>query len=86
MPQHAIIGMSQNASFSLLTNWKLKLAGVSTVQFVCRGAMHPCVLGTDITDPAKKPPCEKCMRLSDAVYAGQKVIELTDEEINLPEL
>jgi hypothetical protein len=78
-----IIGLSQNASFSLLTNWKLKLAGVPTVQFVCRAAMHPCVLGTDIDAPGDSPPCKKCMHLSDAVYAGQEVVELTDKSVKL---
>jgi hypothetical protein len=81
-----IIGMSQNASFSLLTNWKLQLEGVPTVQFVCRGAMRPCVLGTDITDPGKKPPCARCMKLSDTVYANQNIVELFPDELSIPEI
>ncbi|MBI9049638.1 MAG: hypothetical protein JEZ00_09480 [Anaerolineaceae bacterium] len=81
-----IIGLSQNAAFSLLSNWALKLQGVPTIQLVCRAGMQPCVLGTELSNPAKKPPCEKCMKLSDSVYANNSVINLQPEPIDLPEL
>jgi hypothetical protein len=68
-----LIGLSQNAAFSLLTHWALKECGIPAVQLVCRTGMQPCVLGTIADDPEKMPPCAKCMRLSDAVYAHMDV-------------
>jgi hypothetical protein len=64
-----LIGVSQNAAFSLLTHWALKERGIPAVQLVCRAGLQPCVLGTTPEAPDKQPPCARCMRLSDAVYS-----------------
>ena len=42
-----IHGHSQNAAFSLLTSWAVRLTGVPVVHFVCQAGMSRCVLGTD---------------------------------------
>ena len=57
-------GLSQNAAFSLLTAWSLRLAGVPVVHFVCQTGMSHCVLGTDREDYRTPPPCEACIAQS----------------------
>ncbi len=68
-----LIGLSQNAAFSLLTHWALKGRGIPAIQLVCRAGMQPCVLGTTVDAPENQPPCVKCMRLSDAIYSHMDV-------------
>ena len=68
-----LIGLSQNAAFSLLTHWALKERGIPAIQLVCRAGLQPCVLGTTVDAPDKQPPCARCMRLSDAVYSHMDV-------------
>jgi hypothetical protein len=41
-----LTAISQNAAFSMLTSWGLRLAGVPTIHFVCRAGMSRCVMGT----------------------------------------
>ncbi len=65
-----ISGLSQNAAFSLLTSWGLRLGGVPIRHFVCNQGMSRCVLGTQRGDPAKPPPCAACMRQSKRIYHG----------------
>ena len=64
---------SQNAAFSLLTSWGVRLAGAPVIHFVCQGGMQPCVLGTSRADTATHPPCKSCTALSEQVYAGANV-------------
>lgn len=59
-----ISGLSLNACFSLLTSWAVRLAGVPVVHFVCCSGMSRCVLGTDLEDVFKAPPCGRCVRQS----------------------
>lgn len=54
-------GLSQNAAFTLLTGWGLRLAGARVVAFSCQAGMSHCVLGTNRTDYTLPPPCEKCI-------------------------
>ncbi len=64
---------SQNAAFSLLASWAVRLSGAPVVHFVCRAGMSRCVLGTDESDPARPLPCGMCLRQSRADFAGANV-------------
>ena len=59
-----IRGHSQNAAFSLLTSWALRLSGVRVVHFICWRGMSRCVLGTDQDAPEREMPCKLCVRQS----------------------
>lgn len=63
-------GLSQNAAFSLLTAWGLRLAGVPTIHFVCQSGMSHCVQGTNRQDYRASPPCQACIKLSQHLYQG----------------
>lgn len=65
--------LSQNAAFSLLAAWGLRLAGVRIVHFVCNSGMSRCVLGTDPDDLAQPPPCAACVAQSQRLYAHADV-------------
>lgn len=76
--------LSQNAAFSLLSAWGLRLAGVRVVHFVCASGMSRCVLGTNPDDPAQPPPCAACVAQSERLYSGGEVRWFTyseDQEI-----
>jgi hypothetical protein len=66
-------GLSQNAAFSLLTSWGLRLAGVPIIHFVCKFGMSHCVQGTNRQDYSTPPPCAACVRLSRRLYLGGDV-------------
>jgi len=66
-------GLSQNAAFSLLASWALRLAGVPVIHFVCQAGMSRCVLGTDQDDISHHPPCGMCIRQSRVNYAQAHV-------------
>jgi capsule polysaccharide modification protein KpsS len=68
-----ITGLSQNAAFTLLTSWALRLSGVSVRHFVCQSGMSHCVLGTNRDNYHKAPPCRACLRQSRRLYAGEEV-------------
>jgi hypothetical protein len=57
-------GLSQNAAFSLLASWVVRLAGVRVIHFVCWAGMSRCVLGTDQDAPEQAMPCKICIRQS----------------------
>lgn len=63
-------GLSQNAGFSLLASWAVRLAGIPVVHFVCNHGMSRCVLGTDETSPDKPMPCGMCVRQSQITFSG----------------
>jgi hypothetical protein len=65
-----IRGHSQNAAFSLLASWAVRLAGVKVVHFVCWGGMSRCVLGTDQDAPDRSMPCKLCTRQSKVNTTG----------------
>jgi hypothetical protein len=73
-------GLSQNAAFSLLTAWSLRLSGYPVVHFVCRSGMSHCVLGTDRQDYHTPPPCAACIAQSDRIYSGAQVESLSYQE------
>lgn len=60
--------MSQNAAFTVIAAWSLRLAGTPVTNFVCRAGMSRCQLGTDRTDPYKAPPCDACVAQSKHLY------------------
>jgi hypothetical protein len=68
-----LTGFSQNAAFSLLTSWGLRLAGISVRHFVCQGGMSHCVLGTHREDYRTPPPCESCIKQSKRLFTGAEV-------------
>lgn len=65
-----LTGFSQNNAFTLLTAWGLRLAGVPVVHFVCQSGMSHCVLGVNRQEYHTPPPCGKCIRQSQRLYAG----------------
>lgn len=65
-----ITGLSQNAAFSLLASWGLRLAGVPVQHFVCQRGMSHCVLGVNRENFHKPPPCKACIRQSRRLYLG----------------
>lgn len=65
--------LSQNAAFSLLSSWGLRLSGAPILHFVCDHGMSRCVLGTNPDDPAQPPPCEACLAQSRRLYQGGEV-------------
>ena len=68
-----LAGLSQNAAFSLLAAWSLRLAGVPVVHFVCRSGMSHCVLGTNRQDYHTPPPCAACIAQSERIYSQAQV-------------
>jgi hypothetical protein len=66
-------GLSQNAGFSLLSGWALRMAGVPVVHFVCEAGLSPCVLGTDRTAVRTPPPCAECQAQSRKAFTGAVV-------------
>jgi hypothetical protein len=63
-------GLSQNAAFSLLAGWALRLAGTPVVHFVCNAGLQPCVLGTDREKVEALPPCQGCIAQTRKAYVG----------------
>jgi hypothetical protein len=68
-----LTGLSQNAAFSLLTAWSLRLSGVPVVHFVCKSGMSHCVQGTNRQDYTTPPPCSACIAQSRQLYRGAQV-------------
>ena len=62
-------GLSQNAAFSLLTSWLLRLGGTPVIHFVCKAGMSACLLGSNEIDPSQPMPCGMCVRQSRVNYA-----------------
>lgn len=68
-----IRNISQNAAFSLLTSWGLRLAGYPVIHYVCKGGMQPCVLGTNQKKYRQAPPCQACIAQSKKLYSNAQV-------------
>jgi hypothetical protein len=66
-------GLSQNAAFSLLAGWGLRLSGVAVKHFVCRSGMSHCILGTNRQDHHAPPPCSACERQSRRMFQAADV-------------
>jgi hypothetical protein len=64
--------MSQNAAFTLISAWALRLTGTRVVHFVCGAGMTRCQLGTNRAQPDETPPCSVCTAQSRNLYAGQE--------------
>jgi len=65
--------MSQNAAFTLISSWGLRLTGTNVVHFVCNAGMTRCQLGTNRSDPQEPPPCSVCVAQSKHLYDRAKV-------------
>ena len=65
--------MSQNAAFTLISAWALRLTGTPVVHFVCNAGMTRCQLGTNRNDPNEKPPCDVCVKQSQHLYPQSQV-------------
>jgi len=91
-----ITGLSQNAAFSLLTAWSLKMGGHPVVHYVCGQGMTRCVLGTNREDAWHDPPCTRCMaqsrrlfKFSESVwfsYNEDHVLRAVIESLNIQQL
>ena len=91
-----ISGLSQNAAFSLLASWAIRLAGMPVIHFVCRAGMSRCVLGTNETGLSQPMPCGMCIRQSKVTFSGAHPawfgfrrdagLETAMRELNLDEL
>ncbi len=68
-----LMGISQNAAFSLISGWSLRLAGTPVVHIICRSGLVPCVLGTNRDDVIAMPPCSDCVAQSRKAYSGAVV-------------
>ena len=68
-----IRGHSQNAAFSLLASWAVRLTGVRVIHFICWAGMSRCVLGTDQDAPEQAMPCKLCTRQSKVNTTGADV-------------
>ncbi|HSQ27505.1 MAG TPA: hypothetical protein VLM80_10320 [Anaerolineales bacterium] len=67
-----IHNISQNAAFSLLTSWGLRLAGIPIIHYTCQAGMQHCVLGTNRQDYRQPPPCQACIAQSKRLFANAK--------------
>jgi hypothetical protein len=61
--------ISQNAAFSLLTSWGIRLAGYPIIHYTCQAGMQHCVLGTNRQDYRQPPPCQACIAQSKRLYS-----------------
>ena len=73
-------GLSQNAAFSLLTSWSLRLMGVPVKHFVCHAGLKPCVLGINRSDYHDSPPCDACIAQSKRMYKDADVTWFTYQQ------
>lgn len=77
-----IRGHSQNAAFSLLVSWAVRLSGVRVIHFICWSGMSHCVLGTDQDAPERAMPCKLCIRQSKVNITGAEVRSFTYQQDN----
>jgi hypothetical protein len=68
--------VSQNAAYSLLTGLGLRANGTPVINFVCRGGLQRCVLGSNRDDYTQSPPCDHCIRQSKQVFFGSQIVWL----------
>ncbi len=64
-------GLSLNAAFSLLASFGVQLAGTPVIQYVCKGGLSHCVLGTNNQDVHQPPPCRFCIQNSTKLFNSQ---------------
>ena len=75
-----IVGVSQNAAFSLLAAAGLQMEGIPVIYFGCRAGMKRCVLGTRLDDLASKPPCKSCVRQANWLFASAPCVSFQYQE------
>jgi hypothetical protein len=81
-----ILRLSQNAAFSLLASWGLRLAGTPALHFLCEAGMSQCQLGAVGHPPPEQPPCEICVHRSHAFLPQKGLIPYHFEAQNLATL
>ena len=75
-----IVGVSQNAAFSLLAAAGLLMEGVPVIYFACKAGMKRCVLGTQLDDLTREPPCKACIRQASWLFAQAPSVEYVYHE------
>jgi hypothetical protein len=73
-------GLSQNAAFSLIASWAVRLSGVRVIHVICWTGMSHCVLGTNENTPEQAMPCKMCTRQSKVNTTGAEVRSFTYEQ------
>ena len=68
-----LTGLSQNAAFTLLTAWSMRLEEIPVINFVCHAGMKQCMLGTNRQDYTTPPPCKSCIAQSQRLHHGSEV-------------
>ncbi len=68
-----ILHLSQNAAFSLLASWGLRLSGVPVAHFACQSGMSRCIQGLNRDDFSAAMPCDKCIAQTGRTHAGAQV-------------
>jgi len=66
-------GVSQNAAYSRLMSLGLRAQGIPVVHFVCHAGMQRCPLGSNRDNFDQNPPCNQCIRQSEALFADGRV-------------
>ena len=77
-----IRGHSQNAAFSLLASWMVRLTGLRVIHFICWAGMEHCVLGTDQDSPHQPMPCRLCTRQSKVNTSAAEVRTFSYQQDN----
>jgi len=76
-----LVGLSQNAAFSLLAAAAVQFAGTPVVHFACQAGLSRCVLASaqafELGQPLTAPPCKACMATSRHVFSTAPVVAFT---------
>jgi hypothetical protein len=75
-----LVGISQNAAFSMLAAMGLQAAGIPVVYFGCNAGMLQCVLGTRLDDLSVRPPCRACVAQSRWLFSHAPVVDFKYQE------
>ncbi len=67
---------SLNAAFAWLAANGLQSGGTPVAFLVCQSGLQPCLLAANRDNLDAALPCEECMQLSDAMFAGLETVPL----------
>jgi hypothetical protein len=65
-------GVSQNAAYSRLTSLGLRAQGIPVIHFVCHAGIQRCILGSNRDNFDQAPPCEQCIKQSQALFSSDQ--------------
>lgn len=68
--------LSINAAISLIASWAILLAGIPVKYLVCQWGMQQCILGTNKDNPEQAPPCKHCVKHSQILFPGDRVLPI----------